>query len=181
MAVLITRPSTPPSAVQSPSEPAHANITWIPNIDTANEAGGPVLAAALPAHEVLDTVEVVRMYKTCAVSPMFAVQALVAAEKVPTYLGVGGKVALPHHASKSALNMVGKLLSLDLAPRGIAVALIHPGFMRTEMTKNVGYDQYWDCGGGADIGTACAVLGPDLSMAIPLQLPWYMVAPSFLE
>ncbi|KAJ7451366.1 hypothetical protein FB451DRAFT_707445, partial [Mycena latifolia] len=54
-----------------------------------------------------------------------------------------------HHASKSALNMVGKLLSLDLDPHGIAVALVHPGFMRTELTKNVGYDQYWDSGGGA--------------------------------
>ena len=35
----------------------------------------------------------------------------------------GGNYA--HHASKSALNMVGKLLSLDLRERGIAVAIVH--------------------------------------------------------
>jgi NAD(P)-dependent dehydrogenase (short-subunit alcohol dehydrogenase family) len=53
-----------------------------------------------------------------------------------------------HHASKAALNMVGKLLSLDLKDKGIAVGMVHPGFMRTEMTAGVGYDQYWDIGGG---------------------------------
>lgn len=30
-----------------------------------------------------------------------------------------------HHASKSALNMVGKLLSLDLKDQGIAVGVVH--------------------------------------------------------
>jgi NAD(P)-dependent dehydrogenase (short-subunit alcohol dehydrogenase family) len=37
----------------------------------------------------------------------------------------GGNYA--HHASKSALNMVGKLLSLDLKDKGIAVGIIHVG------------------------------------------------------
>jgi len=44
--------------------------------------------------------------------------------------------------------MVGKLLSLDLKEKGVIVSIIHPGFMRTEMTKGVGFDKYWD-GGGA--------------------------------
>lgn len=35
----------------------------------------------------------------------------------------GGNYA--HHASKSALNMVGKLLSLDLKDQGIAVGIVH--------------------------------------------------------
>jgi NAD(P)-dependent dehydrogenase (short-subunit alcohol dehydrogenase family) len=52
-----------------------------------------------------------------------------------------------HHASKAALNMVGKLLSLDLKEKGIIVSIVHPGFMRTEMTKGVGFDKYWDDGG----------------------------------
>jgi short-subunit dehydrogenase len=39
-------------------------------------------------------------------------------------------------------------LSLDLKAQGIAVGLVHPGFMRTEMTKSVGFDKYWDAGGG---------------------------------
>jgi NAD(P)-dependent dehydrogenase (short-subunit alcohol dehydrogenase family) len=58
----------------------------------------------------------------------------------------GGNYA--HHASKSALNMVGKLLSLDLKEQGVVVSIVHPGFMRTEMTRGVGFDQFWDDGGG---------------------------------
>jgi NAD(P)-dependent dehydrogenase (short-subunit alcohol dehydrogenase family) len=57
----------------------------------------------------------------------------------------GGNYA--HHASKAALNMVGKLLSLDLKEHGVIVHIVHPGFMRTEMTKGVGFDKYWDVGG----------------------------------
>lgn len=53
-----------------------------------------------------------------------------------------------HHASKAALNMIGKLLSIDLKERGIIVSIVHPGFMRTEMTRSVGFDAHWDEGGG---------------------------------
>ncbi len=38
-----------------------------------------------------------------------------------------------YRSSKSALNMVAKSLALDLAPRGIAVALLHPGWVQTDM------------------------------------------------
>lgn len=31
-----------------------------------------------------------------------------------------------------------------------ANTLAQPGFMRTEMTKGVGFDQFWDDGGGKD-------------------------------
>jgi NAD(P)-dependent dehydrogenase (short-subunit alcohol dehydrogenase family) len=58
----------------------------------------------------------------------------------------GGNYA--HHASKAALNMVGKLLSLDLKEDGVVISIVHPGFMRTEMTAGVGFDKYWDDGGG---------------------------------
>ncbi|KAJ7451378.1 oxidoreductase [Mycena latifolia] len=154
------RSSTPTAS------PAHAKIAWIPRTTIGNESAGP-------AHAVLNTVvcagyfaretfeeprwaEEVRMDTTCAVGPLFAVQE-----------GAGGKCEgggdYAHHASKSALNMVGKLLSLDLAPRGIAVALVHarpPGFMGTEMRKNVGYDQYWDSGGAVTPDEAAASLIP---------------------
>lgn len=52
--------------------------------------------------------------------------------------GGGGNYA--HHASKSAVNMVGTQLRYDLEPHGIAVGMVHPSFMRTEMTKGVGFD-----------------------------------------
>ena len=49
-----------------------------------------------------------------------------------------------HHASKTALNMVGHLLSYDLKDKEIAVGMLHPGFMRTEMTKGAGFDKFYD-------------------------------------
>jgi NAD(P)-dependent dehydrogenase (short-subunit alcohol dehydrogenase family) len=105
----------------------------------------------------------VQMYTTSSIAPVFIVQQLVKSgflvkgSKVILVSSESGSITLRHekegggkyghHASKAALNMVGKLLSLDLKPNGIAVGLVHPGFMRTEMTKSVGFDKYWDAGG----------------------------------
>ncbi len=50
-----------------------------------------------------------------------------------------------YRMSKAALNAAGKSLAIDLAPRGIAVAILHPGFVRTPMT-----------GGRGDIDAASA-------------------------
>jgi NAD(P)-dependent dehydrogenase (short-subunit alcohol dehydrogenase family) len=36
--------------------------------------------------------------------------------------------------SKVALSMAGKSLSHDLKPKGIAVAILHPGLVQTRMT-----------------------------------------------
>ncbi|CAK7265156.1 hypothetical protein SEPCBS57363_001437 [Sporothrix epigloea] len=107
--------------------------------------------------------EEVRMYTTSSVAPVFIVHALhkagllSAGSKVVFVSSESGSITLrhekegggnyAHHASKAALNMVGKLLSLDLKEAGVTVSVVHPGFMRTEMTKGVGFDQYWDDGG----------------------------------
>ena len=48
----------------------------------------------------------------------------------------GGSYA--YRMSKAALNMAGRSLALDLHPRGIAVAILHPGWVRTEMTGGSG-------------------------------------------
>lgn len=105
-----------------------------------------------------------RMYTTSCIAPVFIIHRLSKAG----LLGEGTKVVLissesgsitlrhssegggnfAHHASKTALNMVGKLLSFDLKDHGVIVGMVHPGFMRTEMTKGVGFDKYWDEGGG---------------------------------
>ncbi|KAK7703489.1 hypothetical protein SLS57_010927 [Botryosphaeria dothidea] len=105
----------------------------------------------------------VQMYTTSAIAPTLIVSALAHANlltkgsKVILVSSESGSITLRHesegggnyghHASKAALNMVGKLLSLDLKDKGVAVGLVHPGFMRTEMTKNVGFDKFWDAGG----------------------------------
>ena len=104
------------------------------------------------------------MYTTSSIGPVFIVHHLAKAghlakgSKIILVSSESGSITLRHesegggnyghHASKSALNMVGKLLSLDLKEKGVAVGIVHPGFMRTEMTKGVGFDKYWDDGGG---------------------------------
>ncbi|KAL3420359.1 short chain dehydrogenase reductase family superfamily [Phlyctema vagabunda] len=105
----------------------------------------------------------VSMYTTSAIAPPFIVHALSRAKflagnsKIILVSSESGSITLRHekegggnyghHASKAALNMVGKLLSLDLKEKGVIVSIVHPGFMRTEMTAGVGFDKYWDDGG----------------------------------
>jgi NAD(P)-dependent dehydrogenase (short-subunit alcohol dehydrogenase family) len=43
-----------------------------------------------------------------------------------------------YRMSKAALNMAGANLAHDLAPRGIQVVVLHPGFVRTGMTGGAG-------------------------------------------
>ncbi len=43
-----------------------------------------------------------------------------------------------YRMSKAAVNMAFKSLSIDLKPRDIAVAILHPGWVRTDMTGNQG-------------------------------------------
>ncbi|MGD8977857.1 MAG: SDR family oxidoreductase [Gammaproteobacteria bacterium] len=53
-----------------------------------------------------------------------------------------------YRMSKAAANMVGASLARDLAERGVAVAVLHPGYVRTEMT-----------GGGGDVDPEQAASG----------------------
>ena len=45
-----------------------------------------------------------------------------------------------YRMSKTALNSAGKSLSIDLKDKGIAVGIIHPGWIQTEMTGHTGND-----------------------------------------
>lgn len=49
---------------------------------------------------------------------------------------------------KAAANMAGALLAEELRPRGIAVANLHPGFNRTDMTRK--YEAIWDIEGAVE-------------------------------
>lgn len=44
-----------------------------------------------------------------------------------------------YRASKAALNAFGKSLAIDLKPRGIAVAQVHPGYVKTRMVNFGGH------------------------------------------
>lgn len=102
------------------------------------------------------------MYTTSSIAPVSIVHALGSSHlksgtKILLVSSEAGSITLrhpsegggnyAHHASKAALNMAGRLLALDLKEAGVVVGLAHPGFMRTDMTKNVGFDKYWDEGG----------------------------------
>ena len=125
-----------------------------------------IITAGYFVKESLDDVSFeaeVNMYKICSIGPLFVVQALHKAGlldkggKVILVSSEAGSIALRHesegggmyghHASKAALNMVGKLLSFDLKESSVAVAMVHPGFMRTDLTRGVGFDKFWDDGG----------------------------------
>ncbi|KAI1472504.1 oxidoreductase [Daldinia caldariorum] len=157
------------------------------------------------------------MYTTSSIAPVFIVHRLArdnrlkAGSKVVLVSSEAGSITLrhekegggnyAHHASKAALNMVGKLLSIDLKDKGVVVSIVHPGFMRTEMTRGVGFDKHWDEGGAVTPEVAAKSLaewaetldlsksgeywaprGPrDIGMAemvlgknleTPLKLPW---------
>lgn len=95
--------------------------------------------------------EEVKMYTLSSVAPVFVVQELVeqrlvfakdekeggeGTTKVILVSSESGSITLRHeqegggnfghHGSKAALNMVGKQLSFDLKPKGVAVAIVHP-------------------------------------------------------
>lgn len=50
--------------------------------------------------------------------------------------GSGGNYA--YRCSKIAANMVVKSMSIDLAPQGITSTILHPGYVRTDMTGGDG-------------------------------------------
>ena len=97
----------------------------------------------------MDLGRVSRQLEVNAVAPLRVVHALL------PRLEDGGKVALltsrmgsladnssggayGYRMSKAALNAAGVSLGHDLRPRGIAVALLHPGWVRTDMTSHRG-------------------------------------------
>lgn len=100
----------------------------------------------------IDTVEyddMVRQFEVNTLGPLRVTRAL------QENLSEGSKVAIVssrvgsigdngsgnnygYRTSKAAVNMVGKNLSHDLKPRGIAVALLHPGMVATDMTGGRG-------------------------------------------
>lgn len=93
--------------------------------------------------------DVIEQFKVNALAPILSVKAFT------PYLKEGSKVGLitsrmgsvddntsggmyGYRMSKSALNMAGKSLSVDLKDDDITVLLLHPGYVKTDMTGNQG-------------------------------------------
>ena len=97
----------------------------------------------------LDFDQIRRQFEVNAIGPLRVTAALL------SNLGEGAKVAIitsrmgsiedntsgsryGYRMSKAAVNMVGRSLAHDLKERGIAVVLLHPGMVATEMTGRQG-------------------------------------------
>jgi len=116
------------------------------DIDLLIQNAGVLLADSL---EDVDPDEVRAQFELNAIAPLFLTRALA------PRLRTGAKVALissrmgsigdngsggyyGYRMSKAALNAAGVSLAHDLKPRGVAVVILHPGSVRTEMTGGHG-------------------------------------------
>jgi NAD(P)-dependent dehydrogenase (short-subunit alcohol dehydrogenase family) len=157
------------AACRKPSAELSAlGVTVVANVDVTKPTAAAAIDEALSGKgidvlvhnagvlvpESLDTLDVEamrRQYETNAIGPLVLTKALL------PRLAKGAKVALVssragsigdngsgglygYRMSKAALNMAGVSLARDLAPRGISVAILHPGYIRTEMTGHNGND-----------------------------------------
>ena len=96
----------------------------------------------------IDLEEVRRQFEVNAMGPLRTVQAclplLAAGAKVGIVTSRVGSLAdnegggmYAYRMSKAAANMAGLNLHRDLAPRGIAVLLLHPGMVATDLTQGM--------------------------------------------
>jgi len=114
-----------------------------------NNAGVAVFDDTLAAPK-FDDME--RQFRVNAMGPVRVVSAL------QDNLGRGSKIALitsrmgsiadngsgayyGYRMSKAALNIAGMSMARDLAKKGVAVAILHPGFVKTDMTSGAGQVQ----------------------------------------
>jgi len=90
-----------------------------------------------------------RMFEVNSLGPLLTTQALVnnmsEGSKVGIITSRMGSIAdndsggsYGYRMSKAAVNAAGKSLAIDLKPQGIAVAILHPGWVRTDMTGHNG-------------------------------------------
>lgn len=127
------------------------SIDWL--IANAGIADGVRSGIATQTLEASSIASAVQMFEVNSLGPLLTTQALL------DNLSVGSKVAIVtsrmgsvadndsggsygYRMSKAAVNAAGKSLSIDLKPLGVAVALLHPGYVRTDMT---GHNGLIDC------------------------------------
>ncbi len=91
----------------------------------------------------------VRMFEVNSLGPLLTTQALLKNFREGSKVGIitsrmgsiadndsGGSYG--YRMSKAAVNAAGKSLSIDLKPYGVAVGILHPGWVRTDMTGHNG-------------------------------------------
>lgn len=149
------------------SELAASGARVIEGIDVTSENDRAHLRQALAAGQIdilihnaglLEPVELDRMddgairrqFEVNAIAPLLVTHALidnlVSGSRIGILTSRMGSVGdndsggyYGYRMSKAAANMAGRSLSIDLKGRGVAVALLHPGYVRTGMTGGTGH------------------------------------------
>ncbi len=141
-------------------------VTIIAGVDVATEEGIAQLKAALADQKIdmllnnagilrstsldnLDIEAIREQFEVNALGPLRITAALV--DNLPSGAKVGivtsrmGSIddndsggTYGYRMSKAAVNIAGKSLAIDLEPSGVSIALLHPGYVRTDMTGHHG-------------------------------------------
>lgn len=151
---------------QASAELSSLGVNVIEGVEVTTEAGIERLVSALMGIKIdllinnagilrdevlghIDQEQIRQQFETNALAPLLITEALL------DNLASGAKVALitsrmgsvadntsggryGYRMSKAALNIAGMSLSHDLKPRGVAVAILHPGLVGTEMIGGYG-------------------------------------------
>lgn len=155
------------AACREPSPELEAlDARVVPDVDVASDASVAALAqrltdtsldvlvnnAGILTRESLDDLSFERIRRQLEVNALGPLRVTVA---LLPRLAEGAKVAIVtslmgsmgdngsggmygYRMSKAAVNAAGVSLARDLAPRGIAVVILHPGYVRTDMTRHQG-------------------------------------------
>jgi NAD(P)-dependent dehydrogenase (short-subunit alcohol dehydrogenase family) len=151
---------------QSNAELAALGIRVIDNIDVSNADDVAKLAntvgdepldillnnAGIGGWDKLDTIDfdlMIQQYHINTLGPLRVTKALqknlsdgskvgIVSSRVGSMEDNGSGDNYGYRCSKAAVNMVGVNLHHDLSPKGIAVALLHPGYVATDMTGGGG-------------------------------------------
>jgi len=108
--------------------------------------------AGILRSDTLDTVDyddMIDQYQVNTIAPLRVTRALldnlaegarvaIVTSRVGSIADNGSGNNYGYRCSKTAANMVGMNLHHDLSPRGIAVGLLHPGYVATDMTGGAG-------------------------------------------
>lgn len=142
------------------------DIRIIDGVDVAENSGCKKLATELDGERIdillhnagilsRDTIESVdyddmmNQFRVNTIGPLRVVRALqgnlrdgskvgIVSSRVGSIEDNGSGGYYGYRCSKVAANMVGKNLQHDLAPHGVAVVLLHPGYVATDMTDGQG-------------------------------------------
>jgi NAD(P)-dependent dehydrogenase (short-subunit alcohol dehydrogenase family) len=145
---------------------AGARLRIIENVDVTSDESTASLVQAIGSDKIdllinnagilenvtledLDIASIHRQFEINAVAPLRVTHALLgnlsANAKVAIVTSRMGSIddndsggSYGYRMSKAAANMAGRSLSVDLSGRGVAVALLHPGWVRTDMTDGNG-------------------------------------------